>query len=316
MEDSTHQLYFDDDDLTHQNRSASKTPKGTPTNPIRLWNLEAERPEECIRAVVALLASRPSLGQWLRNQLILRCRINNLLAVTADTQPEAKLLRAKLHLALAALPLDKGDPDETTDLIRKATTLYLDSNLIGRQQLAETLDRHREKVMELAGRKYDREIQRIFKRHALLRDMESSSTFNLRQTALDLLFEGDYAMAEKIYLRLLKLNFAPMSTHCHLARLHIITGEFEKAENDVESAWACKDEGEPYMVARTIYLQILLAMLSGNEFSKELESIKQLLSEGRARMHWTTEPMLEALEKRLSADHLDFMRTLVKDLSS
>lgn len=86
-----------------------------------------------------------------------------------------------------------------------------------------------------------------------------------RQEAYDLYRCGQYAEAEAVLTHLLEEGLEPPDTHCHLARLCLITDQIVMAREYVAQAWAARGNAEAYVVARTIWLQLALEFLDPDD---------------------------------------------------
>jgi tetratricopeptide (TPR) repeat protein len=137
----------------------------------------------------------------------------------------------------------------------------------------------------------------------------------LRQIAYEHFRRGDYAVAEDIYRRMLESNFAEGGTACHLARVLFLSGREQEARQVVALAWKRRAGALPYEPPRNLFFQIVFALLDGRDPGPYLARLKHLLKEDNAHEEWTMGPLVESLQGRLSADHIDLLRALVAALS-
>ena len=135
---------------------------------------------------------------------------------------------------------------------------------------------------------------------------------------------GRYAEAESLLTRLLESGFEPADIHCHLARLCFVTDNSDGARAHTTQAWAGRDEADSYVVARTLWLQLVLAYLepetvpgseTGGATDVLIGKLKTALQGGRARMLWHMQPVLNHLEPRLTGDQNVLLAALVKAMS-
>ena len=72
----------------------------------------------------------------------------------------------------------------------------------------------------------------------------------------------------------------------------------------------------PYVVARTLFFQVLFAMQDGTEFSALMGQMKSVLLRLSAHSDWTIRPMLDHLQPRLGEPNYTFLRALADALSN
>jgi hypothetical protein len=130
-------------------------------------------------------------------------------------------------------------------------------------------------------------------------DRGDASSLGLRVEAYDCLFAGDYQSAEGLLRELIRRRFDVAGTHCHLARLLLMANRQAEARAEMAQAWAVRAGTPPYIVARTLWLRALFAMLDGDDVMPFLGQIKTLLTAGDASQDWTTGPLLDHLAPHL-----------------
>jgi nephrocystin-3 len=130
------------------------------------------------------------------------------------------------------------------------------------------------------------------------------------------LFEsGEYAAAEEILQGLLDTGFEVLSTRLHLARIALMTDQFSVANQHVSEAWSHRNKAQPYVIARILWMQSLLALLDKADATPILGKMKTALQADDVQMGWTMKPVLDHLKLRLSADVHALLTALVAALS-
>jgi tetratricopeptide (TPR) repeat protein len=87
-----------------------------------------------------------------------------------------------------------------------------------------------------------------------------------------------------------------------------------EARQEIESAWECRQEGEPYVSERILFLRYLLGLLRNAHDDGALAGIKTILQgSGQARMAWTIQPVLDHVS--LAQEDLEFLVVLADALS-
>jgi hypothetical protein len=144
---------------------------------------------------------------------------------------------------------------------------------------------------------------------------EEQGPYERRQDAADRILTGDFAGAEAIVRSLLAEQFMMPSSHCHLARVLLMTGREAEAREQIAAAWAIRRDAPSYVVARMIFFQLVFAMLDGAGINPIVARIRAALAESGAHLDWTIRPMLDHLRPRLGETNYEFMRALADALS-
>jgi len=129
-----------------------------------------------------------------------------------------------------------------------------------------------------------------------------------REYALRLLLQKEYSEAARIYDELLQRGFERPSTYTHLARLHLITGDNDKAGEALTQAWNLRSAAPKYVLAR------ILALLRGADPLPFLQPLKHVLLNTNVQMPWTIQPLMENLQPRLPPDSLALVQALTATL--
>jgi hypothetical protein len=137
----------------------------------------------------------------------------------------------------------------------------------------------------------------------------------LRQAALGAYNLGEFSLAEKLLIRMLDAGFEVSGTHCHLARICLITDNIDEARHHANSAWMHRGDAPPYVTPRIFWFQIAIDLLDGTDPAPHLGHLKIALSTDGAFMEWAMDPVLAHLKPKLSDDALALLTALVAALS-
>jgi len=139
---------------------------------------------------------------------------------------------------------------------------------------------------------------------------------NLRAEALESYLAGRYEAAEQALNTLLARGFEVQSTHCHLARLFLTQGQEDRARAHVAQAWDARAGAPSYVVARTVWLQTLLAVVDGGDWRPWIRALKGLALERGEMQAWSMEPVLDRLRRRLPFQDFEMMAALFRVVSA
>ena len=137
----------------------------------------------------------------------------------------------------------------------------------------------------------------------------------LRNLAFDAFVAADYAEAEHIYRYLLLHHFEIAGTHCHLARILLLTGRADEASQVVENAWQNRSDSTPYVIVRIHFFRALLATLAGHDATEHLSALTESLNIPGSHSTWLMTPVLHALQPRLTPESYAFFTHLADTLS-
>lgn len=137
-----------------------------------------------------------------------------------------------------------------------------------------------------------------------------------REAALSRYLRRDFTGAEELLRGCVAEEFELPSTFCHLTRVLLMMNRDGEAREETNHAWEHREHAPPYVVARTLFLQCLFAMLDGAEFSAVVGQIKSVLRRSAAQSEWTVRPMLDHLQARLGEPNYSFLRALADALSN
>ena len=136
-----------------------------------------------------------------------------------------------------------------------------------------------------------------------------------RQDAAKRILSGDCLGAEALLRGLLQEKFAVPSTHCHLARVLLVTDRESEARQEIKQAWATREEAPAYVVPRILFFQCVFTMLDAADTTTIVRQIKAALGAPDAHLEWTIQPMLDHLRSRLGETNYQFLKALAEALS-
>jgi predicted Zn-dependent protease len=137
-----------------------------------------------------------------------------------------------------------------------------------------------------------------------------------RQDALNRFLIGDYSGAEALLRELQQERFEVPGAHCHLARVLLLMGRNEEARQQVNHAWAAREEAPAYVVPRILFFQCVLKMLDAEDTAAIVGQIKAALRAPDAHLEWAIQPVLDHLRPRLGETNYQFLTALARALSS
>ncbi len=143
------------------------------------------------------------------------------------------------------------------------------------------------------------------------------SPYSRRQRAADLILSGDFADAETLLRGLLEEGFILPSSHCHMARVLLMTDREPEAREQIDMAWAIREEADKYVVPRILFFQTVFAMLDQVETTCLIEQLRTALNDPGAHLDWVILPMLDHMRERsrLNAADYEFLKALAAVLS-
>jgi proteasome accessory factor A len=149
------------------------------------------------------------------------------------------------------------------------------------------------------------------------RDAGERGPYSRRQDAADRILSGDFAGAEALLRGLIEERFILPSTHCHMARVLLMTDREPEAREQIGMAWAIREEADSYVVPRILFFRCVFAMFDGAEIAGIIGQLRAALCDPGAHLDWTILPMLDHLREgsRLSAADYEFLKALAEVLS-
>jgi tetratricopeptide (TPR) repeat protein len=314
-------------DLIIDGEADTPTPADTtlrmplPANAIELWQRGFDRSDDVARAVVAIIARNPSYLEGLAGVDRLEQRLHEILQ-SEDTKPSIPSTQlAACQAALGALAQAKGELDKAEgfyraaiDLQKEGLGLWHEETLITSERLARLLDQM-DREVEAA------EIRRTLSIGQMMQ--KGGSLEVLRTKALELVLEAQsatvpwsatslYSQAENIYRYLLEQGFEAASTHCHIARVCLLTEREIEAAEEADRASDIKYESPAYVRPRILFIRMLCAILSGKQVDTYLQQINSALSEPGCFVVWTMQPVIDHFKFRFSPEQYVLLTALVE----
>ena len=138
-----------------------------------------------------------------------------------------------------------------------------------------------------------------------------------RQIAGTCMEMGAYDHCESLLIGVLSVGFEVPGTHCHLARVCLLTGRTAEARCHAEQAWKYRGEASAYVVPRALWFQLLFACLENRraDVSTLLGRLRTALGRDGACMEWNMRNVLEELGRgvagQLETEDLRMLTSLV-----
>jgi hypothetical protein len=146
-------------------------------------------------------------------------------------------------------------------------------------------------------------------------EAEKRDCLTRRQDAADRILSWDYSGAEGLLRGLLEEKFALPSTHCHLARVLLMTNRETEARHEISEAWAVREEAPAYVVPRILFFQCVFSMFDAADTTAIVGEIKAALLKPDAYLEWTIQPMLDRLRSQLGETNYQFLKALAEALN-
>lgn len=223
------------------------------------------------------------------------------------TQAQPLYLRALLGLIVISCAIGREHPN-----LRACLGNY--ASCLSKTGLTEAEVRAR--IDELLGRRGGTELFEV-------NATQHVTPQQLRSMALKMYKEGNYSEAKEILEMLLEVSFEVLGTRLHLARIALVTDDFDTARQHIAEAWEHRTEAAPYLVPRILWLQIALSMTgqlrtaSGAPETPILVGrLKAALQDETAHMEWTMDPVLSHLQPMIPPDSHALLTTLVAALNN
>ena len=148
-----------------------------------------------------------------------------------------------------------------------------------------------------------------------VKNAEEQNRLARRQDAAKRILSRDYSGAEALLRGLLQERFEVPSTHCHLARVLLLTYRNEEARQEIHHAWAARKEAPAYVVPRILFFQCVFKMLDTDDTAAIVGQIKAALRSPDAHLEWTIQPLVDHLQSRLGETNYQFLTALARALS-
>jgi len=144
----------------------------------------------------------------------------------------------------------------------------------------------------------------------------ATNPFDRRTKALDIYKQGNYVEAEELLRSLIAAGFEIAGTHCHRARVLLMTDRIDEARQEVARAWEHRAEAPAYVVPRILFFQLLFAMQEEANPSSIIGTLKSTLHAEDAQMEWTTQPLLEHFKPRFKPEAYALLEAIAAAINS
>lgn len=203
--------------------------------------------------------------------------------------------------------------DEAEPLLRDALTGYEQTQGLSTKDTLRTVQNLGD-LLQRAGRL--EEAKPFYLRYIdAITSRNDTPPLELRKCAGSCFNMEEYGAAERLLNRVLDQNFEVPGTHCHLARICLITNHVNDARQHTDSAWHHRSEAPRYVIPRILWFQITLSLLDAVDPSLHLGRLKTALVADDAFMEWTMTPVLEHLKPKLAPENHAFLTALVAAMS-
>lgn len=135
------------------------------------------------------------------------------------------------------------------------------------------------------------------------------------EVALDLVQRGLLDRAERLLSDLLSAGHEPAETLCALARVSLLRPNLPEAHRRVLNAWSVRATTPRYVIARTVWIRALLAMLMGADPLPWLGRLKSYLSSYPTYVGWVMTPVLDRFADQLLEAQQEVLRGLLAALA-
>jgi len=177
-------------------------------------------------------------------------------------------------------------------------------------------------LLDKTGRPDEARILRLQRIQAITAKPDAAP-LDLRTAAGDAYRLADYGLADTLLQRVLANGFELPGTHCHLARIALVTGDDAAATEHAAQAWEHRAEAPAYVLPRIIWFQLTARFLTGSGSTRPeteppnlLGRLKTTLHVEGAHMEWTMTPVLDHLKPLLLPDDYALLDGLVAALNS
>ena len=159
-------------------------------------------------------------------------------------------------------------------------------------------------VLDLLGR--TEESKPLQHRHLrAISAKKDASPLECRAASFTSLQIGDYDLAESLMKRMLAANFEVPSSHCHLARIYLLSDRFAEAREEVAKAWELRADLRPfYILPRILFFRLLFCLLDECDPNVILGQFKAAFEDGKAHMEWKIQMVIDHLKPQLNETNL------------
>jgi len=233
-----------------------------------------------------------------------------LVIMNKSLSPDHPLIAGALN-NLAAVEQKLGNLKEAELLFCKALAIWEKSLPPGHIDTQNSYN-NLAALFEKTGRNKEAKELRL---RSLEHETYEITPLKLRIRALEYLKLADYTNAEKLLNRVLVEKFEIPGTHCHLARIYILTDRLSEAEEHVELACQHRTEAPVYVTARIIWFKIALRFLKKTNIENLIDKLKAVISKEGVFMVWTMKPVLDHIKPQITEQQHAFLSAIIDALN-
>jgi len=126
---------------------------------------------------------------------------------------------------------------------------------------------------------------------------------------------GHLDRGERLLSDLLNEGHEPADTLCALARVSLLRPSLPEGHRRVLNAWAIRATTPRYVIARTVWIRALLAMLMGADPLPWIGRLKSYLSSYPTYVGWVMAPVLDGYADQLSEVQQEVLRGVLAALA-
>jgi len=155
-------------------------------------------------------------------------------------------------------------------------------------------------------------------KETLINEIISNDFKAERSIATALFIDGEYEKSKHILEELLRNGFEVLSTRIHLARIALITNDFEEVSRQIKKAWAQRTDAAPYLLARILWFKLLMTMIGIQSERRGIVILRRLrkLFKGKyVVMEWSMQSVLDHMKPKMKADDHALLSSLVYAMS-
>ena len=308
---ASEEFFFDDQPIESVLGVAPPSPP-TPANVLRIWKGDFDRSDAVARAIAAILCNDQGHVQGFAEVVGIEQCLRNALTSGAQAWAADDPRRAACLAALGMVAQTHRRMEEAEDFLRQA--LELQKKHLGGDHPETCATTERLAVLlDQVGRAAEAErLRRSLSIEQLLHAGQGATA--LRVQALELFQRGEYNEAERIYRRLIAIGFELASTHCHLARICLMTKREGEAAQETERAWGHRHQAPAYVIPRILFLRVVCVILGNGSVKSLLQELERALQEPGACLTWTMQPVIRHLKTRFTTDQFALLASLVEAL--
>jgi len=293
--------------------------------------------ETKLRGALKIFLEKSGEFHW--RTLMTEYSLARTLLAKGETGNAVQLLRANIEKKAAHLPEKENHPDTLDSIMLLAKVQMENGELAEAESLARRAIAGRERALGKddsdtleavalltviylkQGRNVEAEALRARLIDANLRSGNPEALLSIRRAAYNFFVGGEYTQAEKLLRGLVEKGFETAGNRCHLARVLILTGRAEEAQEHVAYAWGNRAGAAAYVTPRILWFQIALLCCLHPERGIEpahlklLGKMKTAMQSADASSEWSMTPVLLHLESCIREADFKLLEALVSALN-